>query len=154
MDDARWLRVGVSVALSLLAVLSGLGMWAMDRAASVTTDLVNTRSPALTNSIRLEAALVNQETGIRGYGLTGQKQFLEPYKQGLADEKAAVDRLNQLLVGNPRAQADLRTVLSRAGAWQQRIATPSPALPQALPRHSPAIGPRRAGSTSTACAKQ
>ncbi|REE66053.1 HAMP domain-containing protein [Streptomyces sp. 3212.3] len=129
----RWLRVGVSVALSLLAVLSGLGIWAMDRAASVTTDLVNTRSPALTNSIRLEAALVNQETGIRGYGLTGQKEFLEPYQQGLADEKAAVDRLNQLLVGNPRAQADQRTVLSRAGAWQQRIATPISSVPAGAP---------------------
>ncbi|MBW8698034.1 Phytochrome-like protein cph1 [Streptomyces sp. MBT84] len=129
----RWLRVGVSVALSLLAVLSGLGIWAMDRAASVTTDLVNTRSPALTNSIRLEAALVNQETGIRGYGLTGQKEFLEPYQQGLADEKAAVDRLNQLLVGNPRAQADQRTVLSRAGAWQQRIATPISSAPAGAP---------------------
>ncbi|MEE1671428.1 ATP-binding protein [Streptomyces sp. WAC07094] len=138
----RWLRVGVSVALSLLAVLSGLGMWAMDRAASVTTDLVNTRSPALTNSIRLEAALVNQETGIRGYGLTGQKQFLEPYKQGLADEKAAVDRLNQLLVGNPRAQADLRTVLSRAGAWQQRIATPISSAPAGAP--APLAGDRAA----------
>ncbi|MEU6404259.1 ATP-binding protein [Streptomyces sp. NPDC046985] len=129
----RWLRAGVSAALVLLAVLSGLGLWAMDRATSITGDLVGTRSPALTNSVRLEAALVNQETGIRGYGLTGDMRFLQPYQQGTADEKKAVGRLDDLLAGNAHALADLHTVLSRADAWQQRIATPISRAPGGAP---------------------
>ncbi|MEU5797479.1 ATP-binding protein [Streptomyces sp. NPDC047813] len=129
----RWLRVGVSASLTLLALLSALGVWAMGWATSISNDLVNTRSPALTNSVRLETALVNQETGVRGYGLTGERQFLEPYRQGLADEKTAVDRLHRLLSGDARGQADLRVVLGRARTWQQLIATPVSGAPAGAP---------------------
>ncbi|MFI9645029.1 ATP-binding protein [Streptomyces sp. NPDC052040] len=129
----RWLRHGMGVALVLLVLLGGVGVWAMDRATSITGELVDRRSPALTNSVRLEAALVNQETGSRGYGLTGERQFLEPYEQGLRDQKTATARLDDLLAGHPRDLADLRTVLSRAQAWQQRIAAPVAAAPAGAP---------------------
>ncbi|MER6466910.1 ATP-binding protein [Streptomyces sp. NPDC001228] len=129
----RWLQVSVSSALVLLALLSGLGVWTLNRATSITDNLVNTRSPSLTNSVRLETALVNQESGVRGYGLTGQEEFLQPYRQGLADEKTAVDRLRQLLAGNPRDRADLETVLDRARTWQERIATPVSRAPAGAP---------------------
>ncbi|MEU8589488.1 ATP-binding protein [Streptomyces sp. NPDC048664] len=138
----RWLRVGVTVAFAVLALLGGLGAWAMARSATITSDLVDTRSPALTNSVRLETALVNQETGIRGYGLTGQKQFLQPYQQGVKDEKAAADRLGRLLVGDRPALADLHTVLDRAGAWQRRIAAPIAAARPGAP--VPSAGDRSA----------
>ncbi|MFJ6725342.1 ATP-binding protein [Streptomyces sp. NPDC091281] len=129
----RWLRVGVGAALVLLAVLSGVGVWAMDRATSLTHELVDTRSPSLTNSVRLETALVNQETGVRGYGLTGDRQFLEPYQKGLADQKTAVDRLGELLVNNARGRSDLRTVLDRARTWQELLAVPVASAPAGAP---------------------
>ncbi|MDX3075858.1 sensor histidine kinase [Streptomyces sp. MI02-7b] len=129
----RWLLVGVSAALVVLMVLGGLGLWAMNRATSITRDLVDTRSPSLTNSIRLETALVNQETGIRGYGLTGQKEFLQPYRQGLADQKTAVSRLHELLAHNPQGRADLREVLTHSQDWQRRIADPIATAPAGAP---------------------
>ncbi|MFG2303198.1 ATP-binding protein [Actinacidiphila glaucinigra] len=120
----RWLRVGVSVALAVLAALGALGIWALDRSTSLTDQLVDQRSPALVNAIRLEAALVNQETGVRGYGLSGQRQFLDPYTQGLADERTALDRLRPLVRNDPRARADLDGVVDAAVAWQGLIARP------------------------------
>ncbi|MFJ5220882.1 CHASE3 domain-containing protein [Streptomyces sp. NPDC088354] len=123
----------MSAALVVLVLLGGVGLWAMNRATSITRDLVDTRSPSLTNSIHLEAALVNQETGIRGYGLTGQKEFLQPYRQGLADQKTAVDRLRELLVHNPQGRSDLQKVLARSQDWQRRFAGPSAAAPAGAP---------------------
>jgi signal transduction histidine kinase len=120
----RWLRVGVSLALAVLAVLGALGIWALDRSSALTDQLVDVRSPALVNSVRLEAALVNQETGVRGYGLSGRRQFLDPYTQGLEDEKTALDRLRPLVRGDEQAGADLDAVLTAAAAWQERIARP------------------------------
>ncbi|MGW3246217.1 sensor histidine kinase [Streptomyces sp. NPDC001070] len=120
----RWLQVGVSLALAVLAVLGALGIWALDRSSALTDQLVDVRSPALVNSVRLEAALVNQETGVRGYGLSGRRQFLDPYTQGLEDEKTALDRLRPLVRGDERAGADLDAVLTAAAAWQERIARP------------------------------
>ncbi|MFF8727194.1 ATP-binding protein [Streptomyces sp. NPDC015171] len=120
----RWLRAGVSATLMVLAVLGALGGWAMWRTTQVTTSLVERRSPALIESIRLEEALVNQETGVRGYGLSGRQDFLQPYTEGLADEKAALRRLRPLLRDDDQARADLDAVEKSAGIWQQRMARP------------------------------
>ncbi|QMU73840.1 HAMP domain-containing protein [Streptacidiphilus sp. P02-A3a] len=125
----RWLTAGVLVALTALVVLSGLGGWALDRAGTATSDLVNRSSPALLASSRLETALVDQQTGVRGYGLSGDTSFLQPYTQGLADQRAAVDRLRQLLGNDPTAQANLDAVLAQARTWQTDVAQPIAAAP-------------------------
>ncbi|MGW5327601.1 sensor histidine kinase [Streptomyces sp. NPDC004014] len=119
----RWLRTGVATTLAILAVLGSLGGWAMWRTSRITSELVDRRSPALIEAMRVEQALVNQETGIRGYGLSGRSDFLQPYARGLADEKAALRRLRPL-AEDDRARADLAEVERLAGAWQRRVARP------------------------------
>ncbi|AXI81243.1 sensor histidine kinase [Peterkaempfera bronchialis] len=125
----RWLWNGVGLALVVLGLLGALGGWALVRTASVTDQLVDHSSPALTMSIRLQSALVNQETGIRGYGLSGQRDFLQPYTQGLADEQAAATALRRLTAGDPRSRADLTAALTAAERWQSRVARPVAAAP-------------------------
>ncbi|MGW4560945.1 sensor histidine kinase [Streptomyces sp. NPDC004561] len=120
----RWLRVGVAAALAVLAVLGSLGGWAMWRTSQITSELVDRRSPALIQAMRVEEALVNQETGIRGYGLSGRSDFLQPYAQGVTDEQAALRRLRPLVEGDARAGADLAEVERLAGTWQERVARP------------------------------
>ncbi|EGX58146.1 putative two-component system sensor kinase [Streptomyces zinciresistens K42] len=120
----RWLRVGVATTLLVLAVLGSMGTWAMWRTSQLTTQVVDRRSPALVASIRLEASLINQETGIRGYGLSGRAAFLEPYRQGLKDEAAALTRLRPLLSRDPQGRADLAAVERLAGTWHDRVAGP------------------------------
>ncbi|MEU5087682.1 ATP-binding protein [Streptomyces sp. NPDC021356] len=120
----RWLRTGVATASIVLAVLGSLGGWAMWRTSQITADLVDRRSAALIQAMRVEQGLVNQETGVRGYGLSGRADFLQPYAQGLSEEKAALGRLRPLVEGDPRAAADLAEVEKLAGTWQRRIADP------------------------------
>ncbi|MCX5425442.1 ATP-binding protein [Streptomyces sp. NBC_00078] len=125
----RWLRVGVSVTLIVLALLGSLGGWAIWRTAQITGELVDRRSPAVIESIRVEEALVNQETGIRGYGLSGRRDYLQPYTQGVADENTALRRLRSLLDHDVRDRADLAAVEKLAGTWQARMARPVAAAP-------------------------
>lgn len=120
----RWLRLGVASTLAVLAVLGSLGGWAMWRTSQTTALLTDRRSPALIESIRLEEALVNQETGIRGYGMSGRRDFLDPYAEGVSDEKAAIKRLRPLLHGDERALDDMAEVERRISTWQERIARP------------------------------
>ncbi|MHA6758595.1 sensor histidine kinase [Streptacidiphilus sp. PAMC 29251] len=129
----QWLRAGVLVALVVLLVLGSLGGWVLSEASTQTSTMVDHSSPALISAVRLETALINQETGVRGYGLSGQKDFLQPYTQGLADQKTAVDRLRVLLVDDRTASADLDTVLARAEAWQSTVARPVAAAPSGAP---------------------
>ncbi|MEV6781374.1 ATP-binding protein [Streptomyces sp. NPDC051098] len=142
----QWLRVGVGAALAVLAVLGGVGMWTLSRTTDLTHQLVDVRSPALINSVRLEAALLNQETGVRGYGLSGQQQFLGPYTQGLADEQAALDRLRPLVRKDGRALADMETVLARAERWKERVARP---IAGAASGPAVALADERAGEGKT-----
>ncbi|MDQ0785129.1 ATP-binding protein [Streptomyces sp. B3I8] len=125
----RWLRVGVGATLAVLAVLGGLGTWSMSRASDLTGQVVDTDSPALISAVRLEAALVNQETGVRGYGLAGQRDFLAPYNEGVTDEKDALRRLRPLIRDDASARKDLAEVERLAGQWQRRIARPVAAAP-------------------------
>ncbi|MEU2953499.1 sensor histidine kinase [Streptomyces xanthochromogenes] len=125
----RWLRVGVAGSLAVLAVLGATGAWVLGRTASLSDTLVNVKSPALSTSFRLESALLNQETGIRGYGLTGTPDFLKPYQQGLADQATYTTTLSRLVGGDDAESADLRRVQDAVEKWQARIARPIAATP-------------------------
>ncbi|MCY7299028.1 MAG: CHASE3 domain-containing protein, partial [Ilumatobacteraceae bacterium] len=82
---ARRLRVALA-ALSVLLVLAGLTLVVVLRQADrALSDQAQRTFPARLAASQLLASLVDQETGLRGYALTGDQQFLEPYRQGLVD---------------------------------------------------------------------
>jgi signal transduction histidine kinase len=119
--------IGVSVlVMALFSVLSAIfvGM-ALANLAQARDQVVNQVDPAIQQSLRLDAAFLDQETGVRGYALSGQFDFLTPYTAGLATQRDAVDQLNGLLVNLPTAATDLRLVLSRAAAWRSGYAQPT-----------------------------
>ncbi|MFF2365369.1 ATP-binding protein [Streptomyces sp. NPDC058122] len=129
----RWLRVGAAVALTVLTLLAVTGAWVLQQTESISKNLVNVKSPALSTSFRLESALLNQETGIRGYGATGTPDFLAPYRQGLTDQATYTARLKELLHGDTAALKDLQSVQVAANAWQKTIARPVAAAPAGTP---------------------
>ncbi|NEE33595.1 histidine kinase, partial [Streptomyces sp. SID7982] len=117
----------------MLTLLGLTGAWVLGRTQSISNNLTDVRSPSLSTAFRLETALVNQETGIRGYGLTGIADFLAPYRQGLADQKAHVRSLGELLHGDPARTKDLEEVQAAVGRWQEGIAEPVAAEPPGTP---------------------
>ena len=129
----QWLRRATAAAFVLLILLGALGGWAFARTSTLTSAIVDRASPAYVQAVLLQTALVNQETGIRGYGLSGQTQFLSPYTDGLAGQRSATVQLRSLLAGDARDLAALNEVLARADAWQQEIATPIAAAPPGKP---------------------
>ena len=85
-----------------------------------------TIDPAALAAQQLYSALLNQETGVRGYALSAKPDFLAPYTQGLAAEQAAVAQLRPLLPQLPAASAaDLKQTLSQAHDWRTRYAEPT-----------------------------
>ena len=71
-------------------------------------------------SIRTEA--VEQQSGLRGYIITAQTRFLEPYRSGVVEFESIASRLRLLIQDNP-AQLDrfarLTTLMSE---WQTEVA--------------------------------
>ncbi|MFL5253344.1 MAG: methyl-accepting chemotaxis protein [Rhodopila sp.] len=66
--------------------------------------------------------MVNQQTGARGYLLSGESRFLEPYQAGQAGYDAALARIRQLTSDNPAQQARLDALDRSAQTWRNDVA--------------------------------
>lgn len=122
-------------ALALLAVMvlttAGVGAALLSNTTAAGDRIVDGIAPAQRDALRLEAALLDQETGIRGYLLARDPALLEPYERGRANESGASQRLATLLDDEDAAQADLKAVEDAARAWRDEFATPAVASVQA-----------------------
>jgi signal transduction histidine kinase len=121
----RIIGIGV-LAVGLFALLAiGVGGTAMADLGTARDHVVNTLDPAAYRASQLEVALLDQETGVRGYALGAQPAFLKPYYEGLASQAQQVTRLRQLLGGMPGATAELNLVLQRVAIWRSSYAQPT-----------------------------
>ncbi|MFE2166360.1 ATP-binding protein [Streptomyces sp. NPDC059447] len=120
-----WLTTVLAV-LALMVVGTGaLGATLLSRTTTAGNRLVDGILPAQRDALRLETALLDQETGIRGYLLADAPALLEPYERGLANESTAAQRLSTVLEGDARVRADLSAVQDAARAWRQEFAVPA-----------------------------
>jgi signal transduction histidine kinase len=120
-----WFRL-VFAALGVLAVIAAvLVAWLTAQTRGTSNELVNSILPAQAQAYRLQGALVDQETGVRGYGLTGDVRFLQPYTAGLATEKAAAAQLRAVIGGKKLLTADLARLERAARAWRAGYAVPT-----------------------------
>ena len=88
--------------------------------------VVSTIDPAALQVQRLDTALVNQETGVRGYALSAQQDFLQPYHDGVAQEASAIKALRAVIKDLPAAAAtDLNSVAAQARFWRTHYAEPT-----------------------------
>jgi signal transduction histidine kinase len=117
----------VSTGFALLSLLSVvLGVVAITRLADARGVVVNHVDPAMTAALRLSNALVDQETGVRGYVLSGEPRFLEPYRLGRRQEQRASADLRRLTAFDLAAQvrADTARVELVAQRWHEQYAGP------------------------------
>jgi signal transduction histidine kinase len=85
-----------------------------------------TLDPAALAAQQLYSSLLNQETGVRGYALSGKPDFLAPYNEGYAAEKTAAKQLQQLMPQLSAASAsELKATLTQAHDWRARYAEPT-----------------------------
>jgi PAS domain S-box-containing protein len=67
-------------------------------------------------------AMLNQETGLRGYLLTGEEISLEPYNNGRSALDGIIGRLRTLIGADQRESAPLSEAVAAARTWQMNIA--------------------------------
>lgn len=89
---------------------------------SVSNTTRNQLLPARDEVHQLLTALVDQETGQRGFLLTGDESFLGPYTLGKEETAMSLDALRTLLRDDREAAAAVSRVESRVSAWQQLAA--------------------------------
>ncbi|GAA2698947.1 histidine kinase [Actinoplanes palleronii] len=109
-------------------ILIGLGVFAALTATAHNRqldDVLNRVSPMRAAGETLNTALVDQETGVRGYAITGRDTSLDPYRKGLADQNAQIARIEGYLHPEDRdIRATLNDVKARIVTWHRDVAQP------------------------------
>ena len=120
--------IGAAVLLMALFSLAAVvvGVLALGHLDTERQRIEGTLDPAALASQQLYSALLNQETGVRGYALSGQTAFLAPYNEGYAAEQTAAGQLNRLAPQLPAGSvAELKATLTQAHDWRTRYAEPT-----------------------------
>ena len=119
--------------LGRLFILSGLIVVAAALAGAVSfvhlnderSTVIDRLDPATALTSQLLAAYLDQETAVRGYVLTREPLFLQPYQAGTQAAAAADAQLARLLPPGGRSAGLRSTVTDRATAWRTRFAEPA-----------------------------
>ncbi|MFF5534678.1 CHASE3 domain-containing protein [Streptomyces cinerochromogenes] len=110
--------------IALVVTGSVVGAELLARTARVSDQLIGDIQPARAEALRLQNALLNQETGARGYALAADRQFLTPYTEGRRAEKDSATRLRRHIGDRPVLRQDLETIERAAADWRRTYADP------------------------------
>jgi signal transduction histidine kinase len=141
----QWLGLTIGVLLAFAVTGIGLALVANHRLSDQRKVVLDEVEPSLLAALRLENAVINQETGVRGYILSGNPKSLEPYEKGLGSEQHAYRNLDikRRALGSATLAADMRIVQARVKAWQLQFV--APILRRTRQGHTGAIPPTLAG---------
>ncbi|WP_019930231.1 CHASE3 domain-containing protein [Nocardia sp. BMG111209] len=135
LTTSAWFQAVLGAMILVVVVGAVLGERVISSTSSATDQLLDRSLPAQREALQFQSALLNQETGVRGFVITGQQQFLDPYNQGVAAERESAQHLRQLLSGDRQLLADLDEIEQSVGRWrtayvQPLITTPAAARTQ------------------------
>lgn len=116
----RWLALLAAIEVVLLVGAVVAGGIAVRNLADARGRLLDQVGPQRLAAFALSTALLNQQTGVRGYLLSRREDLLTPYRDGLqAQAQAVADlRASGAVPGTPIGD-DLDAVVRAASVWQQ-----------------------------------
>jgi len=129
VSESRWsLRTRITAlctatALLLTLIAAGAAVVAVQNRRGM-DEVFNAIGPLSTASDGLLTAMLNQETGLRGYAANGSDADLAPYDDGRKQEQQLTDRLNEGLGGRPQLLASLRLAENAIADWHATVADP------------------------------
>ncbi|WP_198289868.1 sensor histidine kinase [Nocardioides sp. Iso805N] len=124
MTVQSWFYVTLAVMAVLVAAGAVIGARLLSQTTAASDRLIQQIQPARVAAYQLQATLIDQETGERGYALTANRQFLAPYTSGQSSEHALAGQIRKLLPDDPQVIADLDRVESSAAHWRSQFADP------------------------------
>jgi PAS domain S-box-containing protein len=103
------------VALALLASILTYGFRQVQRSAR----RVDRSDQVIAHANNLVKLMVDEETGLRGFLLTRDRSFLQPYRQADQLLGSEFSTLFRLVRSDPEQTSRLQRMQTAAGAWQQ-----------------------------------
>ncbi len=116
----RLLVTALGCALALLIGVGAASYYTLNRQAATAGGVLHTQEVRTALAAML-SMLTDAETGQRGYLITGDEHYLEPYNSGVADLGNAIQRLRLLMADNSAQQQRLAVVERLVAARVARL---------------------------------
>ncbi len=111
------LLIGNAVTVSILVILCSF-VWNAINTLNNTADMVEHTYEVIDDTNGLVNSMVDQETGLRGFAVGGQEDYLEPYYSGKKSFSIFLEQVKQLTSDNPTQQQRFDQVAKDAANWQ------------------------------------
>ena len=109
-------------AMILVIVAVGIGTYVKLGFIEKSNGWTNHTYQVLETADAVATGMVDQETGVRGYLISGDSKFLEPYRSGRTAYDQAFAKIKQLTSDNPAQQDRLEALNSAASTWRTDVA--------------------------------
>ncbi|WP_300180684.1 CHASE3 domain-containing protein [uncultured Aliivibrio sp.] len=106
-----------NIIICLLLVLLNAVVFTSISTMEKTSEWVEHTEEVITKSKGLVNSMVNQETGLRGFAITGENDYLDPYFSGKEDFQQYLQSAKQLTLDNPAQQQRFDDVGAQAQSW-------------------------------------
>lgn len=113
----RVLTRAIVVPLVLMVVLAGVLLWQIKH-LSDKAQWIDHTDQVIAQANYVRNLLVDMETGERGYLLTDNRQFLEPYTRAVPEIDSSFERLSNLVSDNPPQVERLTEIQSLSKQWR------------------------------------
>jgi signal transduction histidine kinase/CHASE3 domain sensor protein len=110
----------IALPIVLLLSLSGVSIWQITRLLSA-MQWVDHTDQVIGKANGLQKLLLDLETGVRGYQLTAESEFLQPYEQADSIIDSTFDELGNLVSDNPRQTQRLSQIRTEQAGWNKSI---------------------------------
>ena len=127
LSAGTWLALSAGVLAVATLVAIGAALIASHQLTQARKRVVDRVDVASNTALVLSNAMVNQETGVRGFVLGGEEEFLDPYRAGVANAARAQRQLQALAQAEMggRLPGDLAAARRAIDAWQSGYARPT-----------------------------
>lgn len=117
------LLLGFGFTLFIILILTSTFIYQKKKIENNTTWVFHT-SEVLQNSEEIQKMVSDMETGMRGYLLTGKKDFLDPYTRANQRMEERVSNLNGMIKDNPVQKKRLDEFKRVLALWNNTFAMP------------------------------
>lgn len=119
-----WVRLVLAAMVVVVLGCTAVAGALLSRTNDRTNELVDRIQPARSIAFQLQKSLLDQETGVRGYVLSGDASFLTPYEEGREGERDHIARIERYIGGDARFAEDVERIEKAAAAWRREQAEP------------------------------
>jgi signal transduction histidine kinase len=118
-------RLLVYIATTVALGASAFGAYSVQRVLDAREELIQEISVGQLGTAQLLGALVDQETGVRGYVLTTDARFLEPYTQGRELQRERLGDLRTTVGDRAPVDALIAEIERAQERWREDYAEPT-----------------------------